>query len=113
LDLRQDLVDVGHDILVLDQDGLVGAVAQRDVQHLTTRHAADGPSGAFQRKCAYRALLGEVDLLAAEHLHAQDRASTDADQLVELTLPIQEARSISLNSSLNAFMVSSVITFLL
>lgn len=37
LDLRQDLVDVGHDILVLDEDGLVGAVAQRDVQHLTTR----------------------------------------------------------------------------
>jgi hypothetical protein len=46
--VREDGVDLGHDVLAIDEDGAVGAVAQRDVE--------DG------------AVLGDVDLLAGEHL---------------------------------------------
>ncbi len=47
LDLRQDGVDLGHDVLAIHQDGPVAAVAQRNVE--------DG------------AVLGVVDVLPGEH----------------------------------------------
>ncbi len=45
--VRQHGVDAGHDVLAIDQDRAVGAIAQGDVQ--------DGP------------VFGDVDLVAAEH----------------------------------------------
>ena len=45
--LVEHRVDLGHDVLAVDDDRRVARRAQRDVQH--------------------RAVLGDVDLLAAEH----------------------------------------------
>jgi hypothetical protein len=48
LHVREDGVDLGHDVLAIDIDRRVGTVAQRDMKH--------------------RAILGDVDFLAREHL---------------------------------------------
>ncbi|GMR55918.1 hypothetical protein PMAYCL1PPCAC_26113, partial [Pristionchus mayeri] len=63
LHVSQHAVDIGHHILSLHENGRVSAVAKRDVKHST--------------------VLGEVDLLAAEHRSAHLLDTTRANHFDE------------------------------